>query len=178
MAPKFGENGWAECLNTKLILPTLVNSVYSVKLKKRNFKLLNSGYVLYLTTIGVAASRGAVARNVTVKLTGCVFDPRSRRWHIYLNLHFHFFALVSRLSAALSSATQHAISPELGKQWGTECFITRFPLTILLCTGNSVKLIILTIDVVFSTHRETGEVNWAQLNSKELILTESFQIKI
>ena len=50
--------------------------------------------------------------------TGCGFDPHSRRWNIYLNLYFHFFALVSRLSSALGSATQHAMqnSAESGEQ--------------------------------------------------------------
>ena len=84
---------------------------------------------------------GAVARSVTVKPTGCGCDPHSRRWNIYLNLYFHLFALVSRLSAALSSATQHAMPPEFGRKWGTECLNTRFPLPTLLCTGYSVKLI-------------------------------------
>ena len=46
----------------------------------------------------IEASRGAAPRGVTVKPTGCGFDPHSRRWNIYLNLYFHFFALVSRLS--------------------------------------------------------------------------------
>ena len=54
----------------------------------------------------------AVAQSVTVKPTGCGFDLHSRRWNIYLNLYFHFFALVSRTSAALNSATQHAMPPE------------------------------------------------------------------
>ena len=40
-------------------------------------------------------SRGAGAQSVTVKSTGCRFDPHSRRLNIYLNLYFHFFALVS-----------------------------------------------------------------------------------
>ena len=86
------------------------------------------------------AGRGAAARGVTAKPTGCGFDPHSRRWNIYLNLYFHFFALVSRLSAALSSATQHAMPPEFGREWGTECLNTRFPLPTLLCPGYSVKL--------------------------------------
>ena len=47
---------------------------------------------------------------------------------MYLNLYFHFCALVSRLSAALCSATQHEIPPEFGRKWGTECLKTRFPL--------------------------------------------------
>ena len=41
------------------------------------------------------ARRGAGAQNVTVKPTGCGFDPHSRWLNIYLNLYFHFFALVS-----------------------------------------------------------------------------------
>ena len=48
---------------------------------------------------------------------------------------------MSRQSAALSSVTQHAMPPELGGKWGTECLNTRFPLLTLLCAGYSVKLI-------------------------------------
>ena len=84
---------------------------------------------------------GAAARNVTAKPTGCGYDPHSRWWNIYLNLYFHFFALVSRLSAALSSATQHAMPPEIFKKWGTTGLNTRFPLPTLMCAGYSVKLI-------------------------------------
>ena len=90
------------------------------------------------------AGRAAEAQSVTVKSTGCGFDPHSRRYrerNIYLNLYFHFFALVSRLSAALSSATQHAMPPEFGRKWGTECLNTRSPLPTLLFAGYSVKLI-------------------------------------
>ena len=43
-------------------------------------------------------------------------------------------------SAALSSATQHAMPPELGGKSGTECLNTRFPLPTLLCAGYSVKI--------------------------------------
>ena len=75
--------------------------------------------------------------------TGCGSDPHSRRRNIYLNLYFHFFALVSRQSAALSSATQHAMPPEFGRKWGTECLNTRFPLPTLLRAGYSVKLILI-----------------------------------
>ena len=60
-------------------------------------------------------------------------------WNIYLNLYFHFFALVSRTSTALTSATQHAIPLEFGIRWGTECLKTWFPLPTLLCAGYSVK---------------------------------------
>ena len=75
------------------------------------------------------ASRGAGAQSVTVKPTSCGFDPHSRRSNIYLNLYFYFFALVSRTSAALGSATQHAMSPEFGRN------------SALQCAGYSVKLI-------------------------------------
>ena len=57
-------------------------------------------------------------------------------------IFIHFFALVSRQSAALSSATQHAMPPEFGGNWGTECLNTRFPLPTPLCTRYSVKLIV------------------------------------
>ena len=63
--------------------------------------------------------------SVAVKLTGCETDPR---FHLY----FHFFGLVSRHRAALSSATQHAMPPELGGKWGAECLNTRFPLSVKL----------------------------------------------
>ena len=46
-------------------------------------------------------------------------------------------------SASLSSATQHAMPPEFGRKWGTECLNTGFPLPTLLCAGYSVKLIYL-----------------------------------
>ena len=89
------------------------------------------------------ANRGARTQSVTVKSTGCGFDSHSRKWNIYLHFYFHFFALVSRESAALSSATQWATPPELGGKWGTESLNTRFPLPTLLRAGYSVKLIFL-----------------------------------
>ena len=57
-----------------------------------------------------------MAQIVTVKSTGCGFDLHSRRWNIYLNLYFHFLVLVSRQSAALSSAIQQAMPPEFGRK--------------------------------------------------------------
>ena len=45
-------------------------------------------------------------------------------------------------SAALSSATQHAMPSEIGRKWETECLNTRFPVPSLLWAGYSVKLII------------------------------------
>ena len=49
--------------------------------------------------------------------------------------------LLKFILAALSSATQHAMPPEFGRKWRTECLNTRFPLPTLLCAGYSVKLI-------------------------------------
>ena len=92
----------------------------------------------------IEADLGAVTQSVTVKPTGCGFDPHSRRWNIYLNLYFYFFPLVSRQIAALSSATQHAMPPESGRKWGTECSNNRFPLPTLLCAGYSMRLIFIS----------------------------------
>ena len=36
----------------------------------------------------------------------------------------------------------HAMPPESGRKWGTECLNTRFPLPTLQCVGYSVKVII------------------------------------
>ena len=94
-----------------------------------------------LWNMSIEAGGGAGAQSVTVKPTGCGFDSHSRRWNIYLNLYINFFALVLRQSAALSSATRHAMPPELGRKWGTEWLNTRFPLSTQLYAGYSVKLI-------------------------------------
>ena len=54
--------------------------------------------------------------------------------------------MLSRQSAALNSATQHAMPPESGGKWATECLNTRFPLLTMLCapahthTHYSIKL--------------------------------------
>ena len=79
-------------------------------------------------TVVVEASRGA--QSVTAKSTGCGFDPCLRRRNIY----FHFFALASRQTAALSSTTQLAKPPELGGK------LKARKLPNLLYTGYSVKL--------------------------------------
>ena len=38
----------------------------------------------------------------TVHATGCGFDAHSKELNIYLNVYFHFFALLSRQNAALN----------------------------------------------------------------------------
>ena len=82
------------------------------------------------------ASRGSGAP-CACKLTGCGFDPYSRRGNIYLHLYFHFFALMSRGKRGVEfrHSTRNA-----SRKWGTECLNTRFPLHTLLCMGYSVKL--------------------------------------
>ena len=43
------------------------------------------------------ASRGAGAQNVSVKLTGCGFDPHLRKWNIFfLYIYFFIFPLWCR----------------------------------------------------------------------------------
>ena len=84
-------------------------------------------------------------KDVTVS-DGCGFDPHSRKSNIYLNLYFHFFALVARQSAKFSSATQNAMPPELGGKWKTKYLNTRLLLPTLLCARYSVKLFKYTIN--------------------------------
>ena len=60
---------------------------------------------------------------MTVKSTGCGFDLDEMK---YL---FKFIFSFLRFEANI----QHAMPPEFGVQWGTECLKTRFPLPTLLC---------------------------------------------
>ena len=80
---------------------------------------------------------------VTVNVTGCGFDPYSKKLIIYLNLFVHSFALVSRKNAALSSAIQLAMSPDFGGKYETECLSTIFPLRTQLVTDipNTLKIL-------------------------------------
>ena len=73
------------------------------------------------------------SKELTIKSAGYGFDSHLRMWNIYLHLYFHFFALVSRQSAVLSS----------GGKWETE-FLTFF-LPTMLCAGFSVKLFFLIV---------------------------------
>ena len=67
------------------------------------------------------------------KYDGCGFASHSKILNIR---YFHFLALVARQNVALSSATQHAMPPEFGGKWETDCFNTCFN----MCTGYSVIL--------------------------------------
>ena len=62
----------------------------------------------------------------------------TRKKGIFVYIYIFISSLWCR--AALSSATQNAMPPELGGKWGTECLNTRFPLPTMLCAGYSVKL--------------------------------------
>ena len=83
------------------------------------------------------AIRGAEAQSVTAKSTDCGFDPHSRKYNIYLKLNFHFFAMVSRQSAALNSATQHTMSSDFSGK-GVWSVLTQgslcLPFVKTLCT--------------------------------------------
>ena len=73
---------------------------------------------------------GARAQSVTVNATGCGFHPHTDKCNIYLNLYF------LRLSAALHSATQHAMSPEFGVK-GERSVSTLGPLCIPCVRGTA-----------------------------------------
>ena len=47
---------------------------------------------------------------------------------------------MSRQSAALSSATQHAMPPEFGRKWESECLNTRFPLPTAIFFVSNTKI--------------------------------------
>ena len=86
-------------------------------------------------------SLGAAARGVTVKTDWLwVRSPLEDMKYLF-NFIFQFLRSGVEISAALSSATQHAMPPEFDRKWETECLNTRFLLPILLCAGYSVKLI-------------------------------------
>ena len=54
-------------------------------------------------------------------------------------LWFFLLEVISKIPAL--SSTQHAMPPEFGGKWGTECVNTGFPLPTLQCAGYSVNLI-------------------------------------
>ena len=50
----------------------------------------------------------------------------------------YILVLVTIYSSALSSATQHAMPPEFGANWVTECLNSRIPVPTLLYVRYSV----------------------------------------
>ena len=83
-------------------------------------------------------SRGACAQSVTVKSTGCGFDPHSRKWNIYT---FIFPFLRSGVEAKRDVECRHSTrnASRTWWNWRTECLNSRFPLPTLLCAGYSIK---------------------------------------
>ena len=80
-----------------------------------------------------------VAQRLSIEVL--VYTRRVKiRFPLRTKKHFHFLALVTRLSAVLSSTTQHALSRKLGETWGMECTNTKLPLPTLRCAGYSIKL--------------------------------------
>ena len=84
----------------------------------------------------------------------CYFGVQaSHKYHVKFHLnpfiYIQSFSVkveqTTRENAALNPATQHAMPPEFGRKWQTECLNTRFPLPTLLCAGYSMKLIYLFI---------------------------------
>ena len=66
-----------------------------------------------------------------------------------------YISISSPWCAALSSATQHAMPPESGTKWETECLNTKFPLPTLPCAGFSMKLIYLFLFNPYRTYTTT-----------------------
>ena len=62
---------------------------------------------------------------------------------------FPFLRSVSRHSAALSCAKQHTTPTGFGGKWATQCLNTVFPLSTLLYSGYSVKLIYLFLHLFY-----------------------------
>ena len=77
----------------------------------------------------------AGAQIVTVKPTGCGFDPYSRRLKYLLKFIFPFLrsGVEAKRSVEFCHSTRNA--SRIRQKWGTECLNTRFPLPILLCAG-------------------------------------------
>ena len=73
------------------------------------------------------ANRGAGAQSLPVNRLVVGSIP-TRGEEIFIYVYIFISSLWCRGgSAALSSATQHAMPPEIGRKWGTECLNTRFP---------------------------------------------------
>ena len=84
----------------------------------------------------IANTLGMRRSAVTVKPTGCGFDPHSRGRNNYLNLYFHFFALVSRLSEEMT------ILNSLFARVGTEPTIS--------CSDSRTPVLLSAIDIVIT----------------------------
>ena len=85
-------------------------------------------------SLKILDSAFTAAQSVTVKPTGCGFDPHSRKWNIYLNLYFNFFALVSRQKRGVKFRHSTRNTSRTRRKWGTECLnISFFFLVLVSC---------------------------------------------
>ena len=94
-------------------------------------------------------------------------------WNIFL---FFGNVLICRLVECIffGSATTHAMPPEFGRKWGTECL----SLGTLLCAGYSVKLIWFDSNVFFLVSRCTNQTSQSRSWSKgSLVIKHCFTIK-
>ena len=102
--------------------------------------------------------------NISLTLTKCdcrvdwlwARSPLEKMKYLFI---FSFLRLVSGQSAALSSATQHAMPPEFSGKWGTEVLNTMIPLPTQPCGGYSVKLIYLIYFYKFSDYATNFKQN-------------------
>ena len=72
--------------------------------------------------------------NLVLQMFQCL--KKGMQVQILLHSYYYFFVLELTQSVALSSATQHAMSSELVRNWGTECLNTS---TTNLHAGSRVK---------------------------------------
>ena len=76
--------------------------------------------IYFVSSIDVEASRGAGAQRVPVNRLFLGSIP-TRGNEIFISIYIFIFSLWCRgESAALNSATRHAMPPEIGGKWGTE----------------------------------------------------------
>ena len=121
-----------------------VKKLYSIRITsiiliEYHFSILCNDHLKWIL-FNIEASRGAGAQSVTVNRLVVGSIP-TRGDEIFIYIYIFISSLWCRgESAALSSATQHAMPPEIGGKWRTECLNTRFPLLTLLCAGYSVNL--------------------------------------
>ena len=97
-----------------------------------NFSRVENGNscIMFLTDriFLTEASRGAGAQSVPVNRP-IVGSIPTRGDEIFIYIYIFISSLWCRgESASLSFATHHAMPPEIGGKWGTECLNTRFPL--------------------------------------------------
>ena len=88
-----------------------------------------------------AASRGAAAQSMTIKPTGCGFDPHSRRWNFYLKFIFPFLRSGVEVKRGVEFCHLTRKASRIRQKVGNGVSYTKFPLPTLLWVGYSVKLI-------------------------------------